>query len=282
METLIDDEDFILNIVAQADDGASGNGDAYINLQRNSDPASAYIRWNLNPAPTPGSFILDNESWLLGIEGNDDFRLTRRTGIFEPVIDVIRIQDDQNGDGDFDDPVVAFPGGRIEIDDDITLTSVGIDHLRLLGGDFIPASFLSFCTTLDLGNAEEGEYWDDVVAQSFVLFSDCQDFPSFEAPSLKSNYNGLEKVLALTSYRREKSSGESSLFMNPKELIKVVPEAVHSQDIELDDEGNETIIKLDRYGIKYNQLIPVLIDAIQEQQEQIQSLTARIRVIEGK
>ena len=92
METLIDDEDFILNIVAQADDGASGNGDAYINLQRNSDPASAYIRWNLNPAPTPGSFILDNESWLLGIEGNDDFRLTRRTGIFEPVIDVIRIQ----------------------------------------------------------------------------------------------------------------------------------------------------------------------------------------------
>lgn len=277
-DLIVDDEDVAFRITALADGGVSGNGNAFIDLLRNSDPASAAIRWNLNNAPSPGVFSLTSERWLLGIDGDDDFRLTRRSiDLFDLIeADAFVISDDQDGDGRYTDPVISFPAGYIDIGADISFSTESEGELQISGGDLVPSGL---CTGQDIGNSSPFERWDNVVADDFVEY----DCVILEAPakSLKSNYNGLNKILSLNTYKSEmKSNSDSKMFLHPNELIQIIPEAVHTQDIDIDQDGNQIIKPIKNYGVKYNQLIPVLIDAIQEQNELIQKLESRLSQLE--
>ena len=57
-------------------------------------------------------------------------------------------------------------------------------------------------------------------------------------------------------------------------------EAVKTEDMVFDKEGNMTIEPVEYYGVNYSSIIPVLINAVQEQQELIKALEVRIAELE--
>ena len=71
---------------------------------------------------------------------------------------------------------------------------------------------------------------------------------------------------------------EDKLGFYTEELLRVLPEAVKKSDwVSLDESGKKTRVVYDKpSGIKFTQIIPVTVKAIQEQQEQIEVLKSEI------
>jgi len=65
-----------------------------------------------------------------------------------------------------------------------------------------------------------------------------------------------------------------------QDLLEVIPEVVKTHDFQMEEDGTITEIKLETLGVNYSNLIPVLIKAIQEQQDEINSLRERIANLE--
>ncbi len=92
--------------------------------------------------------------------------------------------------------------------------------------------------------------------------------------------SSLEKLLALNpvSYQWKSGEGEdtrSHLGFLAQELETVIPEAVYKPT------GNSET-STDKYGVNYSTIIPVLVKAIQEQQQQIEDLKSRVKALENK
>lgn len=130
-------------------------------------------------------------------------------------------------------------------------------------GDIRPTSD----NTFDLGTSSLR--WDDVFATNgTVNTSDIRD-----KRDIKEISYGLAEVLKLrpVAYRwKEKEERGEKLGLIAQELLEVIPEVVKTTDYKLQEDG-KTIIKqdLDRLGVYYSDLIPVLIKSIQEQQNMI-------------
>jgi hypothetical protein len=83
---------------------------------------------------------------------------------------------------------------------------------------------------------------------------------------------GLEKVQAIKVYDYKWKSSESRMDgVLAHELAEVLPYAVTGEKDEVDENGNDKMQAVD-----YSKIVPILIKAIQEQQEQIKSLTEQI------
>ena len=69
-----------------------------------------------------------------------------------------------------------------------------------------------------------------------------------------------------------------------QELLKVVPEVVSTHHYEWTDENKTSFVKKENqtYGVHYAELIPVLVKAIQEQQQQIQELKAEVQRLKAE
>jgi len=112
--------------------------------------------------------------------------------------------------------------------------------------------------------------WDDVFADDFVNVSDRREKNTIE----NLNY-GLSEIMAMrpVSYKLNKDqSGETKLGLIAQEVLPLVKEAVKTHDHKILNESTmefETV-EMERMGMKYQQLIPVLIKATQEQQEVIE------------
>jgi len=65
-----------------------------------------------------------------------------------------------------------------------------------------------------------------------------------------------------------------------QDLLEVIPEVVKTHDFQMEEDGTITEVKLETLGVNYSNLIPVLIKAIQEQQDEINSLRERIANLE--
>ena len=90
--------------------------------------------------------------------------------------------------------------------------------------------------------------------------------------------SSLEKLLALNPVSYQWKSGEdtrSHIGFLAQELETVIPEAVYKPT------GNSET-STDKYGVNYSTIIPVLVKAIQEQQQQIDELKTRVRALENK
>jgi hypothetical protein len=84
---------------------------------------------------------------------------------------------------------------------------------------------------------------------------------------------GLEKVLALKVYDYKWKSDESRMDgVLAHELAEVLPYAVSGEKDELNEDGTDKMQSVD-----YSKIVPILIKAIQEQQEQIDSLKNQIK-----
>jgi len=140
-----------------------------------------------------------------------------------------------------------------------------------LNGDIVP--YLGSTGGYDLGNNVAGEYWDDVVALEYITYSDRDT-----KEDIKAINRGLSDLMKLrpVSYRYKKdisSNDKLRLGFIAQEVENVIPEAVVSSDVDRDPETGEKIITKGQYqGMNYDQLIPVLIKAVQEQQAQIEHL----------
>ncbi len=89
--------------------------------------------------------------------------------------------------------------------------------------------------------------------------------------------SGLEKILQLnpvTFNWKGKSSEDKKFGLIAQELMKVVPEVVktHDKKIVNEETGETENVELDRYGVYYSDLIPLLIKGMQEQQKLIEEL----------
>lgn len=143
-------------------------------------------------------------------------------------------------------------------------------------GDLRPTSD----NTYDLGTSSLR--WDDVYATSgTVNTSDLR---------LKENIQpiayGLEEVMQLKpiSYTWIEAPYQGvKLGLGAQDLLEVIPEVVKTTNFEPDEEtGALTEVELEQLGVYYSDLIPVLIQATQDQQAIIEAQEARIRALEEK
>jgi hypothetical protein len=103
---------------------------------------------------------------------------------------------------------------------------------------------------------------------------------------------GLNEVLQLNTFSYDWKNDAKSLNPNIKQkkkigfsaqqLLELIPEVVQEESILKDEDGNIRVVKDEKLAVNYSELIPVLVNAIQEQQKQIEELKAKIEILEKK
>lgn len=123
----------------------------------------------------------------------------------------------------------------------------------------------------DLGTS--GLRYDDLfVASGVVNTSDAR--AKKDVASLRY---GLHEVLSLSPvafrYKNDLASDPLRLGLLAQDVLPLMPELVKTHNREVDEESGEPFeVELKQMGLYYSALIPVLVRAIQEQQEQITAL----------
>lgn len=141
--------------------------------------------------------------------------------------------------------------------------------------------------TYDIGTS--ALRWDDVFATSgTVNTSDIRD-----KENIRPIPYGLTEVMKLNPviYNwKDRPEQEPKLGLIAQELLPVLKEVVKTHDYEVSEEDESlSRVKLDRLGVYYSDIIPVLIKATQEQQDiiekqqkLIEQMEARLQKLEGK
>ncbi len=128
--------------------------------------------------------------------------------------------------------------------------------------------------TYDLGYSTTDRAWDDVYADAYVTVSDKR-----EKHDIHNLSYGLSEILKMrpVSYKLNRDpNGETKLGLIAQEVLPIVKEAVKTHDYKMANEATEKFeeVELERMGMTYQDLIPVLIKATQEQQAQVEELKA--------
>jgi hypothetical protein len=144
-----------------------------------------------------------------------------------------------------------------------------VETLRDAGGSSmsISASFLPSTDNLfDLGSASFR--WDNVWATNgMILTSDVRD-----KKEISGLENGLEAIMQLKPVRYKWNNGlnhNPQIGLIAQDVQAVIPEAVRSTNMVKDEDGTVTEVNTERLGLNYSTLTPVLIKAVQEQQDLI-------------
>lgn len=172
--------------------------------------------------------------------------------------------------------------------DNLVIANLGGNNLGL-DGDIVPFTN----STFDIGNSLINQHWDEVVANTFVTYSDRRTKRHIsELPY------GLEDLMKLQpvsySYNETISpNNRTRLGLIAQDVEKIIPEVVITEDVDIDPKtGKKIVVPGDYLAMSYIELIPVLIKAVQEQQKEIvalknqldnyQFLEKRIKVLEDK
>jgi len=177
--------------------------------------------------------------------------------------------------GDF----VLLGGNTINING-LEVANLGGTNLGL-DGDIVPygGSFLAF----DIGNNTSTEHWDDVVASDFVTYSDIN-----VKQNISTMVAGLPQILGLHpvqfQYKKMITPDNRTRYgLVAQEVEKILPSLIIDEDVDIDPETGQEIRTPSEYKcINYMELIPVLIQAIQDENKYIGSLEKRIQILEAK
>jgi hypothetical protein len=162
----------------------------------------------------------------------------------------------------------------------LEISNLGSSNLGL-DGDIIPYGGSSLL--FDLGNNTSTQHWDQVVANSHVTYSDARlknqiaDLPI-----------GLSEVMQLRpvqyKYNTDIDAGQRLRYgLIAQEVEAVIPGVVINDDVDVNPEtGQVERIEAEYKAMNYVDLVPVLIKAVQEQQDYIQQLEQRIKNLENK
>jgi hypothetical protein len=165
-------------------------------------------------------------------------------------------------------------GGRLRIGTE-TIEDTGANQLSF-NASLFPDSDGGF----NLGNSSNR--WNAVWAQDGTINTSDRR----EKRDIQDLKYGLREILNLHPVRfRWKATPEQGekLGLIAQDLLKVIPEVVKTHEfVSIDEEGTLQKKELDRLGVYYSDLIPVLIKAVQEQQEIIQKQQTKIESLEAK
>jgi len=157
--------------------------------------------------------------------------------------------------------------GKIKIGDDGTLEDLG-SLVMGINAWLRP----TIDNSRDLGSSIQR--WDDVYATNGVInTSDRKD-----KTNIRDLEYGLEEVLQLKPVRYQWKNNKShpeKLGLIAQDLLDVIPEVVKTHDwlpVEGSSRNQLEHVKLERLGVYYSDIIPVLVHAIQEQQTIIEEL----------
>jgi hypothetical protein len=169
------------------------------------------------------------------------------------------------------------PDEKLHVVDTIKIGSAeriwdGGSNTFVVNSNLLPANDNS----RDLGSSPKR--WNDVYAVNGVT----KTSDKRAKKAIESLQYGLDELMALNpvTYKTRNAHHpvkENSLGLIAQETQSIIDEVVKTHDWEQKEEGGEWIRKeLDLYGINYGELVPVLINSVQEQQkiidEQKQSL----------
>lgn len=136
----------------------------------------------------------------------------------------------------------------------------------ILNGNFSPINHM----INDLGFSATQRAWDNIYGDEFINVSDRR-----EKNSINSLDYGLNEILKLDPVAYKLNSDpyqETKLGLIAQEVLSVIPEAVKTHAYKTLNENDKapTKVEMDRMGMNYQYLIPVIINATKEQQELIE------------
>jgi hypothetical protein len=133
--------------------------------------------------------------------------------------------------------------------------------------------------TRDLGTSAL-RWRDAYVANGVTTTSDRR-----EKEQIRELPYGLDEIMQLNpvvfTWKDRPEEGDK-LGLIAQEVLPVVTEAVKTHEIRKDSLGQVTRTELDRYGVNYSDLIPVLIKGMQEQQELIRKQQEQIQALQTR
>ncbi len=151
----------------------------------------------------------------------------------------------------------------------------GLDELMIRAASVVPTRDGEF----DLGDPDRR--WDNIYVSGSVTTSDIN-----EKKNIKKLEYGLSEVLKIEpitfQWKGKNYKGVTKIPENLKEtrigfsaqnLQAVIPEVVKTHSWKpVDEKNNFQYIKNSRLGVYYDDIIPIVVKAIQEQQEEIEDL----------
>ncbi len=225
------------------------------------------LQLSIGPADDDTGFETNSDGTLSTFtNGTERMRVTSagRVGIGETIPNALLTLTNSGGslnsglqlsDGSSNDWYIYQNGSQ-----ELVIRDDGTDRLILdASGNLVPATDNFY----DLGSASLR--WDDVYATNgSIQTSDIR----FKTNIKPLNY-GLKEVLSINpiAYNwKDKPQSDLKLGLSAQELLQIIPEVVKTHDWEKDPNGELVKKELDKYGVYYTDLIPVLINAIKEQQ----------------
>lgn len=142
-----------------------------------------------------------------------------------------------------------------------------------ISDNFSPISDISF----DLGFENA---WDDIYADDFWNVSDIR-----AKKDIKPMNYGLNEVMKLNTitYKLKKDPfQDQKIGLVAQEVNQFIPEATKTHDKKKNEEGVIETKELKEIRVSYVNLVPVLVKAIQEQQEQINELKLKVKELSSK
>jgi hypothetical protein len=170
--------------------------------------------------------------------------------------------------------------GNVRIDDILRIGTETIEDTGSNQLSFNAGLFPDQDGAFNLGNSSFR--WNAVWSQDGTINTSDRR----EKENIKDLNYGLKEVLQLDpvrfQWKNNPQQGEK-LGLIAQDLLKVIPEVVKTHEfVSVDEEGMLQKKELDRLGVYYSDLIPVLIKAVQEQQEIIQKQQTKIKTLEAK
>ena len=131
--------------------------------------------------------------------------------------------------------------------------------------------------TFDLGFSLS---WDDIYADDFWNVSDIR-----AKKEIQPMQYGLKEVLQLNtiSYKlKDDPFQDKKIGLIAQEVNKLIPEASKTEDYKKNEKGEFEKVQLDTIRVSYVNLVPVLVKAVQEQQEIINLLKEEVELLKNK
>jgi polyhydroxyalkanoate synthesis regulator phasin len=164
-------------------------------------------------------------------------------------------------------------GGTLSFGSVETLSDAGANTISS-NSNIVPTSD----NVRDLGSSSLR--WDNVFATNFTTMSDQR-----EKSNIRDLDYGMKEIMQLRAtrfhWKKDEGKGEK-LGLIAQELKKVLPEVVRDWEYKVNEEnGTREKVASERMGVMYADIIPVLINGMQEQQRQIEALTQEVARLKG-
>ncbi len=171
--------------------------------------------------------------------------------------------------------LLHIDGGKLQIGSAETFEDGGAYEMAV-NSDFRPTTD----GTRNLGTA--GHRWHNVYATNGTIqTSDIRDKENIK--TIKYGLNDILKLNPVSFTWKGKAYEGEKLGLIAQDLSKVIPEVVKKEGWkESEEPGQVEKVQLERLGVYYSDLIPVLVKAMQDQQGVIEKLEKRVEELEKK